>query len=220
MQRILNRKYAPLFIQGFFATILIALLGFGCAGHIRPKPDYAWPEMATNKIPGKLAIYIPPNQAKMIIKADPSAPCCPHKNLLIGKGASELTKEACLAIFNEAIIFDKKPTEEYLKNKGFRGLLTLDSIKVTLNMPTITGQGDSAIVSDLSLRLGIDYQAKDLLIKQDSLGTFGPDGQVGKKMTPADLKQTNTIIENITNRALKESGTYLAQSLANIFGAR
>jgi hypothetical protein len=215
-----KKTFLQMLGHGLLGLGLISLLVYGCAAHIKPKPDFKWPEMAGSVIPSKLAIYIPSKQDNMSVKADPAAECCPHKELLIGKGATALTKEVCLAVFKEAILFDKKPSEDFLKNNGFRGLLTLDSIKVMINMPIKTIKGDSVSISDMSIRMGIDYSAIDFLIKQDSLTAFGPDIQVGKPMKAGDLKKIDKTLEDLANRTLDESGKYLAQALVDIYGAR
>jgi hypothetical protein len=214
MTKFLNKS-----ILNLAAAVLFPLLLAGCASHIRPKPEFSWPDMADSKIAGKLAVFISPETAKTIVKSDPSAEFH-HNDLLIGSGAVKLTEEVCLAVFAQAEIFNKRPGDEFLKNAGYRGLLSLDSITTNITLPTKSGQNDSSALSDMSIRLGLNYSAVDFLIKQDIPPSFGPDGQYGKKMKPDDLKNINKGLKELTNRILKESGTNLAQSLVNIFGAR
>lgn len=212
----------PFTFKSTIKAIIIGLIIFivaGCSAHIRPKPDFTWPEMADSKINGKIAVYISPVAAKTIAQSLPDDEFR-HKDLLIGEAVAKLTHQACLAAFQEVVILKKLPETEQLKAAGFRGIFKLDSILTIVNMPTSSARDDTIAYTDMSIRLGINCSAEDFLIKQDIPPTFGPDGQYGKRMNHNDIKAIDKILRDLSERILKESGTVMAQSLVNIYGAR
>jgi hypothetical protein len=202
-----------------FGIIGISLLLVGCSTHIRPQPKFVWSEMADSKIAGKLALYISPVAAQSVAKSSP-ADEFQHKDLMIGRATAELVRQACLSAFQKVVVFDKLPDSEKLKNSGFRGIFKVDSILTIINMPQSSNKGDSISYSDISIRLGIYCSADDFLIKQDIPSSFGPDGQYGKRISGDDIKRIDEVLKDLSERILKESGTNIAQSLVNIYGAR
>jgi hypothetical protein len=201
-----------------FLGLLSALIA-GCAAHIRPNPNFTWPEMADSKVSGKLAVYITPNAADKIVKNDPASEFH-HSDLLIGQAAVKLTEQACLSVFDSVEILKQLPDIAKLKAAGYRGVIKLDSIITEITLPTKSAEGDSVSFSDISIRLGLSYSAEDFLIDQMLPPSFGPDGQYGKKMNQQDMKKLDGVLKDITGRILDESGKILAQSLVNIYGAR
>jgi len=210
----------PLVVLKLPTVGLVSLL-IACSAHIRPNPQYSWPDMASSKISGKLAVYIPREKLASVVKSESTPGRLKHKPLAIGAGAKIMTQQAVTAVFDNADYFDKIPDEKNLKNLGYRGLLVLDSINILLNMPAVDSLvGDSLNISDMSIRVGIVYTAHDYLIQLAEPVKFGPDGQVGKRMHRADLKKIDIVLKDITDRILKENADYLAKSLIQIYGAR
>lgn len=206
-------------LVGFIGTGLALFVLNGCSAHIRPQPNYTWPEMVDSKISTKFALYISPKAAKSVARSVPTDEL-KHRDLKIGEATAKLVHQACLSVFQEVVVFDKMPDTEKLKNSGFRGILKLDSILTIINMPNSSLIGDSTIYTDMSIRLGLNCSAEDFLIKQEIPSTFGPDGQYGKKFSGKEIKAIDKILKDLTERILKESGANLAQSLVNIYGAR
>ncbi len=219
----MNKMKTPMLIYrwltGFIGIGLALFVLNGCSAHIRPQPKFTWPEMAESKISGKFALYLSPKAVKSVARSV-STDEFKHRDLKIGEAAAKLVHQACLAVFQDVVVFDKLPDTEQLKSAGFRGILKLDSILTIINMPSSSLKGDSAIYTDMSIRLGLNCSAEDFLIKQEIPSTFGPDGQYGKKFSGKEIKSIDKILKDLTERILKESGANLAQSLANIYGAR
>jgi hypothetical protein len=219
----MNGMKMPMFINrwltGLIGSAFVLFVMNGCSAHIRPKPNFIWPEMADSKISGKLALFISPHAEKAVTKSLPGDEF-KHNDLMIGQATARLVHQVCLSVFQDVVVFDKMPDTQQLKDAGFRGILKLDSIATIINMPKSSLMGDSAIYTDMSIRLGLNCSAEDFLIKQEIPSTFGPDGQYGKKFSGKEIKAIDKILKDLSERILKESGANLAQSLANIYGAR
>jgi hypothetical protein len=193
----------------------------GCASHIKPQSKFTIPELATSKIAGKLAIYAPLKIAQKVIKSEQQVVSPKHKALLIGKGVLQMTCKVVSQVFYEFEVFDRQPTEDYLKANGFRGLLQLDDIVAQLRLPSVDYNKPGELGKhDIGIRVNIVYSAIDFTAKQDARRTFGPDNEATKILKSGDNSNINLVIKNVTNRVLDDNAIYLAQMLINMYGAR
>jgi len=206
-------------------SMAILLAFTSCAPrYIAPQPEFAWPEMALSKIGDSLGIYIPYDNLNLICKPDLSQPCCIHKDIHIGDGASQAVLSASQAVFAYALMLGEQPTDTYIKSLNLRGLLHLKDITANFEfLPHIEDRFDNdkeirePDKYDILITLNLNFSAIDFAL--DDISEFNIS-VLTESEKPAAKRKINSQLKKLSKTALEQAAGYLARKLVNFYGAR
>lgn len=197
----------------------------GCAPqYIVPQPEFTWPEMATSKIGDSLGIYIPIDNLNLIYKPVTSQPCCIHKDIHIGEGASRAVLSASQAVFSYALMLGDRPNDTYIKSLNLRGLLHLKDITAVCEfLPHIEDHFDNdknvrkPDKYNILITINLNFSAIDFTL--DDIHEFSISVKTESER-PVSKRRINNQLRKLSKTALEQAADYLARKLVNLYGAR
>ncbi len=202
------------------ALILVLLVSCGRRGYIDPDPKFAWPEMISSQISGKIGINIPENILNQQYKAPDNIDCCEHKNVHLGRGLLEGSKQAAYSVFSDVVVLKSKPDDTYIKSLELRGLLNFKDAEMVVEfLPFIEQEygSDKVYMYDIKLSLNAEITAIDFMLSDIRGFTINVEYE---SIEPVPRHRINAALEPLADRLFELAADHLAKQIVTIYGAR